>query len=121
MNQDKIVILGASENSDRASYAATKLLNNRGYDIYALNDHKGKIGNIEIHDFSEELSEAETVTVFLAAAKQKTYYDYIFALHPKRIIFNPGTENPELEELARQQRIRVIKGCTIAMLISGMW
>jgi predicted CoA-binding protein len=44
MNQDKIVILGASENSDRASYAATKLLNNRGYDIYALNDHKGKIG-----------------------------------------------------------------------------
>lgn len=121
MNQDRIVILGASENPDRASYAATKLLNNRGYDIYALNDHKGNIGNIEIHDFSEEITEAETITVFLTAAKQKSYYDYILSLNPKRIIFNPGSENPEFEELARQQRIRVIKGCTVALLISGMW
>ncbi len=121
MNQDRIVILGASENKEKASYAATKLLYNRGYNIYALNEQKGNIGHIKIHDFSETLTEAETISIFYSPLKQKSCYAFIFALRPKRIIFNPETDNPELEELARQHHIKVIKGCTIALLINGMW
>ncbi len=121
MNQDRIVILGASENQEKASYVATKLLYNRGYDIYALNEQKGNIGHIKIHDFSEILTEADTITVFFSPLKQKSYYAFILALRPKRIVFNPETDNPELEELARQHHIKVVKGCTIALLINGMW
>jgi len=121
MNQNKVVILGASENQEKASYAVTKLLYKRGYDIYAVNEQKGNIGNIKIHDFSETLTEAETISVFYSPSKQKSYYEFLLALHPKRIIFNPDTDNPELEELARQHHIKVIKGCTFALLINGMW
>lgn len=121
MNQSKIVVLGASENPLRPSYSATKLLNNKGFEVYAMATQKGKIDNVEIHDFSEKIEEAETITLFLNSTRQKKYYDYILSLHPKRIIFNPGSENPELEELARQHKITVIKGCTIALLMSGLW
>ena len=82
---------------------------------------KGQIDNIEIYDFTENIEKAETITIFLNPIRQKKMYNYILSLHPKRIVFNPGTENPELEELARQHKITVIKGCTIALLMSGMW
>lgn len=113
---EKIVVLGASDNPMRPSYAAAKLLYNKGFDIYPVSINLPS-------DRSMELSgmQADTVTVFLHAAKQKKYYQYILSLHPKRIIFNPGTENPELEALAKSQQIQIIKGCTIAMLVSGIW
>jgi hypothetical protein len=63
---------------------------------------------------------SETVTLFLNPERQKKYYEYILSLNPKRIIFNPGTENPELAFLAEENNIQVITGCTIAMITAGI-
>jgi hypothetical protein len=41
------------------------------------------------------------------------------SLKPKRIIFNPGTENPELQRMAIQAGIKPIEACTLVMLGVG--
>ncbi|TNE56910.1 MAG: CoA-binding protein, partial [Bacteroidetes bacterium] len=63
--------------------------------------------------------DVDTVTLYVGPQRQVPYYEYILSLHPKRIIFNPGTENPELEALAEAQGIEVVEGCTLVMLSIG--
>lgn len=122
MSQNKsILILGASSNPNRTSYLATKYLYNKGFSLLAIANKKGKIDGLEIADKIEESAfPVETVTIYLNAERQKKYYDYILSLHPKRIIFNPGTENPEFEMLARENHIDILTGCTIAMFTAGI-
>jgi predicted CoA-binding protein len=122
IQQEKIVVLGASQNPARTSYMATRYLHNRGFSLFAIANRKGMIENIELHDDSELATpiEADTITVFLQPERQKKYYAYILSLKPRRIIFNPGTENPELEQLACRNNIQVLTGCTIAMLAGGL-
>lgn len=119
---EKIVVLGASQNPARTSYMATRYLHNKGFSLFAIANRKGKIENIELHDDSELAAEhqADTITVFLQPDRQRKYYDYILSLKPRRIIFNPGTENPELEQLAGHHNIQVLSGCTIALLAGGL-
>jgi predicted CoA-binding protein len=63
----------------------------------------------------------DTVTLYLGPDRQPEYYDYILSLKPKRIIFNPGTENPELVQLAKEQGIETVEGCTLVMLSIGAY
>ena len=63
----------------------------------------------------------DTVTLYLNAQNQKQYYDYILSLKPKRIIFNPGTENPELYKLAKENNIQVMEACTLVLLSTGQY
>ena len=65
--------------------------------------------------------DVDTVTLYLNAQNQKQYYDYILGLHPKRIIFNPGAENEELEKLAKEQGIKPMEACTLVMLSTGQY
>lgn len=122
MLQNKsILILGASSNPNRTSYLATKYLYNKGFSLLAVANKKGKIDGLEIADNIEKSDlSVDTVTIYLNAERQKKYYDYILSLHPKRIIFNPGTENPELEMIARKHHIEILTGCTIAMFSAGV-
>jgi hypothetical protein len=61
------------------------------------------------------------VTLYLSPRLQKEYYDYILSLHPRRIIFNPGTENPELEDLAQAHGIEPLEACTLVLLSTGQY
>lgn len=97
-----------------------KFLHNKAFQLHAVAQKKGQLDGLAIHDTSNPPEHADTISVFLNPDRQKNYYDYILNLHPKRIIFNPGTENPELIELATQRNIQIIKGCTIAMLMNGV-
>ena len=78
------------------------------------------MGDIKIQGGKPELSEkVHTITLYLSAANQRDFYDYILALEPKRIIFNPGARNPELADMAAINGIEVVEGCMLVMLKNG--
>jgi uncharacterized protein len=117
----KTVVLGASDNPSRYSYLAINRLNAHQHPVVAIGKKEGEVAGI--HITKEHPSEAgvDTITLYLNPANQKPYYDYILSLHPKRIIFNPGTENDELIEMAEQNGIEAVMGCTLVMLSTGQY
>jgi uncharacterized protein len=115
----KTVVLGASDNPSRYSYKAVQMLTQYQHPVVAVGLKEGSINNVPIHaDYPQE-KEVDTVTMYVGARNQAGYYDYILSLHPKRIIFNPGAENEELEQMAKQKGIEVVHGCTLVMLSIG--
>ena len=113
--------MGASENPSRYSFLAINRLKNNQHPVVALGRRKGIVAGIEIETEKKEFTGIDTVTLYLNPMHQKEYYDYILSLHPKRIIFNPGTENDELAELALQQGIIPLEACTLVMLGTGQY
>ncbi len=114
------VVLGASPNPDRFAYKAVRSLQRRNLPVIAIGRKNVDLGNLKIRTgMPEDLGIVHTITMYLKAANQKEYYDYILALHPKRIIFNPGTQNPELSEIAKKQGIEVVEDCMLVMLNTG--
>ncbi len=112
----KTLVLGASLNSDRYSNMAVKRLTQHGHSVIAVGNRPGKINEVEILQSIPREESIDTVTLYLNPANQVPYYEQIINLHPKRIIFNPGTENAELEQLAEQHGIDSMEACTLVML-----
>lgn len=117
----KTVVLGASTNPNRYSYLAVNKLTSFKHPVVAVGRKEGNIGSIDIVPGTPQQEEVDTVTLYLNPTNQKPYYDYILSLKPKRIIFNPGTENYELEELAEKQGIETLEACTLVMLSTGQY
>ena len=121
MNQKKTLVLGASENPARYSNMAIKRLLLHGHPVVAVGRKDGKTHGVEIHPGLPEHEEIDTVTMYLNPQNQRSYYNYILSLKPRRIIFNPGAENPELETLASEQGIQTLDACTLVMLGTGQY
>lgn len=119
--KNKTLVLGASENPDRYSNKAIISLQRKGHSILAIGNKAGKVNATEISTQPIQTDDVETVTLYLNPHNQKPYYDYILSLKPKRIIFNPGTENEELERLAAKQGIDILEACTLVMLSTGQY
>ncbi len=117
----KTLILGASDNPERYSYLALKRLQAAGHPVVAIGKKRLTVDGIDISDAPQPASGVDTVTLYLNAAHQKSYYEYILSLHPKRIIFNPGAENEELAQLARANGIQPLQACTLVMLSTGQF
>ncbi len=117
----KTLVLGASPNITRFSNKAVNLLSDYGHEVVPLGIRKGIINDIDILLGKPELKDIHTVTLYLGQTKQKDYYNYILSLNPKRIIFNPGTENEEFRKLAEQQNIETVENCTLVMLNTGIF
>lgn len=117
----KTVVLGASLNPQRYSHMAIKKLVAFDHPVIAIGKRPGNINGIDIITDQPLPGDIDTVTLYLNPANQKPFYDYILALQPKRIIFNPGTENPELEELAEGKGIDATEACTLVMLSTGQY
>lgn len=115
------VLLGASENPERYSNLATRKLVAHQHPVTAIGIKAGNIGTTPIITEHPQISNVDTVTLYLSPANQKDYYDYILSLKPKRIIFNPGTENEELARLAVANGIQPIEACTLVMLSTGQY
>jgi uncharacterized protein len=96
-------------------------LRSNGHPVTAIGRRRVKVGDIEIETEKQAIPGIDTVTLYLSAPLQKQYYDYILGLHPKRIIFNPGTENPELEQLAHAHGIEPVEACTLVLLSTGQY
>lgn len=121
MGQKYTLVLGASENVDRYSNAAVKMLSKYSHPVLAIGKRAGKIENTEIITDKRMVSDIDTVTLYMNAGRQREYYDYILSLHPKRIIFNPGAENEELESLAHKKNIKTLEACTLVLLTTGQY
>ncbi|MFT3825542.1 MAG: CoA-binding protein [Chitinophagaceae bacterium] len=117
----KTLVLGASENPARYSFLAANRLREKGHPIVAIGRKKGKVADVDIETEKKDLEDIDTVTLYLNPDHQQEYYDYIIGLHPKRIIFNPGTENEDLATLARQNNIQPVEACTLVLLSTGQY
>jgi len=121
MEQKKTLVLGASQNPARYSFLAMQQLSKHQHPVIAIGKNKGTVGAVEIETEKKQLDDIDTVTIYLNPANQKEYYNYILSLHPKRIIFNPGSENTELENLAQQKGIKTMEACTLVLLSTGQF
>ncbi|MFN2458008.1 MAG: CoA-binding protein [Chitinophagaceae bacterium] len=112
----KTVVLGASDNPARYSYLAVRKLLFNNHPVVAIGKRRGKVGDVEIATEHLPVEGVDTVTLYLNPQNQQSYYDYILSLKPKRIIFNPGTENAALMRLAKENNIQPVVACTLVML-----
>ena len=117
----KTVVLGATTNSSRYAYLATKRLQQYGIDVVPVGIREGEIGGIPIQLGQPEIDAVDTVTLYLNPFRQEAYYDYILGLNPKRIIFNPGTENAVLAKMAKEKGIESDIACTLVLLSRGVY
>ena len=121
MSIKKTLVLGASENPERYSYLAIEKLLLHHHPVIAIGTTAGSVHGISIANKPEPQTDIDTVTLYLNPDNQKKYFDYIISLNPKRIIFNPGTENEELAALAKKNGIKTIEACTLVMLSTGQY
>lgn len=110
------VVIGASPNTDRYSYKATISLQQHNHTVYPIGIRNGKINDLDIITNKPNLENIDTVTLYVGPDNQPAWLDYILSLNPKRIIFNPGTENPEFEAKAESKGIEVLDACTLVLL-----
>lgn len=113
------VVIGASPNIERYSYKATVRLNQHGHKVYPVGLRSGKIEGTDIITNKPSIQNIDTVTLYVGPQNQDAWKEYIFSLKPKRIIFNPGTENAEFENEAAEKGIECVEACTLVMLSVG--
>jgi uncharacterized protein len=119
--EKKTVVLGASENVERYSNMAVKKLLLYNHPVIAVGKKAGSIGNVPVVEDLLPAVDVDTITLYLSAENQKKFYEKIIALKPKRIIFNPGAENDELEHLATIAGIKTLNACTLVMLSTNQY
>lgn len=112
----RTLVLGASENPDRYSNKAIKKLVANSIDVVAIGLRKGVVAGVTIETESIPFENIHTVTLYLSAENQVQYYNYILSLKPKRVLFNPGTDNDELEDLLTENGIHFELACTLVLL-----
>lgn len=121
MKAKKTLVLGASSNPSRYSYLAMERLQSKGHPVIGIGKKAEEVLGVDVKTTKDNYDDVDTVTLYLNPQNQIPYYDYILGLHPKRIIFNPGTENPELQALAQDQGIETQEACTLVMLSTGQY
>ena len=117
----KTLVLGASVNPERYSNIAIKRLVLKSYQVFAIGIKKGKINEININNELIAHKKIHTVTLYLNKKKQKEYYNYILSLKPKRVIFNPGTENQEFYKILEKESIAYSEACTLVLLSTNQY
>lgn len=110
------LIIGASLNENRYSNLAIRKLLSHGYPVFAIGRKPGNIEGIEVETELILDKKIHTISLYINPQNQEGYYDYILNLNPKRIIFNPGTENHALAKKAKEASISVLNACTLVML-----
>lgn len=110
------LVIGASSNPDRYSYKAIKLLRHFGHPVYAIGNKADSLDDIEITTEQIAFKDVDTVTLYINPTIQSSYKAYIYSLAPKRIIFNPGTENPQFMQEAESRGIACEEACTLVLL-----
>ncbi|MDD2983775.1 MAG: CoA-binding protein [Crocinitomicaceae bacterium] len=113
------LVIGASANPERYAFKAVQSLVNHGHSVIAFGRRKGVIGDVEIRNDWNTTWKVDTVTLYINSKIQEDYYEMIIGLKPKRVIFNPGTENPTFYNMLKEKDIEVVPACTLVMLSIG--
>jgi predicted CoA-binding protein len=115
-NSKKTLIIGASENPERYANKAFHSLKNHQHEVVMIGNKEGVIDGVSIQKGTPLFNNIDTITLYLNPKNQEAYYDYILSLKPKRIIFNPGTEIVEFQEIEKKQGIEIQEACTLVLL-----
>jgi len=121
MKNKKTLVLGATTKPERYAFKAITNLVAKGHSVLAIGQNAGEVAGVTIQTKALPIKSVDTVSLYLNPARQREYYNYIIEAHPKRVIFNPGTENPLLMELAQTAGITTIEACTLVMLTTGQY
>jgi predicted CoA-binding protein len=114
------LVLGANDNPEKYAYRCAVGLIQRGYPVILHGHKEGEVmGEKIVTTFPDHIDNLETVTLYLGPARQKDLYAKILALKPKRVLFNPGTENPEFEKMLKEAGIDAQEVCSLVMLSTG--
>lgn len=117
----KTLVIGASENPERYSFLAVNSLLQHGHEVVAIGAHSGSIQNVKIETEKLPFEGIHTVSLYLNPQRQSEYYEYIIGLKPQRVIFNPGTENPEFFSLLDKAKISYEAACTLVLLSTNQF
>ncbi|MGQ8336594.1 CoA-binding protein [Sunxiuqinia sp. A32] len=117
----KTLVIGASEKAERYSNKAIRALRSHGHPVVAIAPREGKVEDVIFETEQVEFEGVNTVTLYIGAPIQQKYADYLVKLKPKRVIFNPGTENGELEQELNNSGIYTERACTLVLLSVGSY
>ena len=117
----KTLVIGASTNRSRFSNIAINRLVSHNMPTVAIGLREGEVAGIPIETKKIPFEDVDTVTLYLGPPRQEEYYEYIVSLHPKRVIFNPGTENREFYRLLEREKIEVEVACTLVLLSTNQY
>ncbi len=115
------LVIGASENPERYSNKAIRRLKHYGHSIAAIGNREGEVDGVAFSKQKTPFEGVDTVTMYIGVSHQQEYIDYILSLKPKRIIFNPGTENDDFEAKAKAAGIETMEACTLVLLGTGQY
>jgi len=121
MKNKKTLVIGASTKPEKYAYLAITKLVEKGHSVLAIGQNAGEVAGIKIHTKAIPLKNIDTVTLYLNSARQRDYYNYIVEAKPKRVIFNPGTENPEFYQLLELNAIKAEVACTLVLLSTNQY
>ncbi len=121
MNGKKTIVLGASTNPQRYAYKATERLKNKGHHVIPVGIKEGEIFDLPIITDKRLFEDVDTITLYIGPKNQTDWFQYIVSTQPKRVIFNPGTENKDMKKLLSDNDIAYEEGCTLVMLQSGQY
>lgn len=117
----KTLVIGATTNKDRYAYKAIQSLINKSHQVVAIGAKEGMALDVKIETTKIPFKGIDTVTLYLNPKNQEAYYDYIISLKPRRVIFNPGTENSEFYEILIQNNIEFEVACTLVLLATNQY
>ena len=117
----KTLVLGASLKTYRYSNLAIRKLKEKNHEVVALGLRKGEVENIKIEIGEPYIDEVNTVTLYINPKRQTPLFEYIISLKPKRVIFNPGTENSDFVKLLEKSKIETVTACTIVLLATDQY
>jgi predicted CoA-binding protein len=118
---DVTLVLGASLNPNRYSNIAIKRLRDKNLNVNALGLRSGEVLDVKVDTEKLDYKNISTVTLYLNPKRQEEYYNYIISLNPKRVIFNPGTENMEFVKILKENNIESEIACTLVLLSTNQY
>ena len=121
MVEFKTLVIGASINPERYAYKAIHLLVKHEIEVVPMGVKPGFVANLLIVSPLIVQINIHTITLYLGASKQEPYYDFILKINPKRVLFNPGTENPKLAKLLNEKGILWENACTLVLLSTNQY
>ncbi len=117
-----VAVYGASNNKDRYAYLAQKMLVENGYKVFPVHPVEEEVQGIPaVRKLAEIGQPVDTVTIYVSARHQASIADDLLSVKPRRVVFNPGTENPELAARLIASGVKVVEACSLVMMRTGQW
>jgi predicted CoA-binding protein len=112
----KTLVLGATTKPEKAAFKAIGMLVAKGHSVLALGQNTGEVAGVKINTKAIPVKNIDTISLYINPTRQRDYYNYIVDAKPKRVLFNPGTENPEFYQLLELNNIKYEAACTLVLL-----